>query len=198
VSAADQNMNAQIDELKRAGCDVIRSEKASGRSLKARDEFELLLTFLRPGDELWVTRIDRFARSLKDLCDTVERLKNLGVALRATQQPIDYSTPAGSAFLSMLGVFAQFEVDIRKDSQMAGIRRAIADGKYKQGRPKKAVDRIAAIELEAKIGASAAARQLGVSRATLYRTLTPALRGAADLGYAGSGCAAGDDRPTDG
>jgi DNA invertase Pin-like site-specific DNA recombinase len=80
-------------------------------------ELELLLEFLRSGDTLVVTRVDRLARSIKDLQDIVYMLKERGVALKATEQPIDTYSAAGKAYLDMLGVFAEFETNMRSERQ---------------------------------------------------------------------------------
>jgi hypothetical protein len=109
VSTLDQDLSIQRTALKAAGCEVIRAEKASGARRDGRSELQVLLEFLRNGDTLVVTRIDRLARSLKDLQDIVHELKNRGVALKATEQPVDTGTAAGKAFLDMLGVFAEAE-----------------------------------------------------------------------------------------
>lgn len=83
-----------------------------------------------------VTRIDRLARSLRDLQNIVHDLRQRGVTLKATEQPIDTSTAAGKCFLDMLGVFAEFETNLRKERQMEGVARAKADGVYAgKGRP---------------------------------------------------------------
>src|ERR687883_1420669 len=95
----------------------------------------MLLDFLRPGDELVVTRIDRRARSIGDLQDIVRTLKAKGATLKATEQPIDTSTAAGKAFLDMLGVFAEFETNLRRERQLEGIAKAKAAGIYKGRRP---------------------------------------------------------------
>ena len=131
VSTLDQNLGIQRAALKAAGCDVIRAEKASGTRRDGRTELQVLLDFLRPGDALVITRIDRLARSLKDLQDIVHELKERRVALRATEQPIDTGTAAGKAFLDMLGVFAEFETNLRKERQAEGIAAAKARGVYK-------------------------------------------------------------------
>ena len=99
VSTEDQDLTIQRERLMVAGCHVVRTEKASGTSLKDRTELASLLEFLREGDTLVVTRIDRLARSLKDLQDIIHDLKARGIALKATEQPIDTSTPAGKASL---------------------------------------------------------------------------------------------------
>ena len=110
VSTLDQNLGIQRAALKAAGCDVIRAEKASGTRRDGRTELQVLLDFLRPGDALVITRIDRLARSLKDLQDIVHELKERRVALRATEQPINTGTAAGKAFLgtdSLVSIFCE-------------------------------------------------------------------------------------------
>ena len=134
VSTFEQDLDVQIAALKAAGCDVVRAEKRSGTSTQGRDELSTLLDFIRAGDVLMVTRIDRLARSIGDLQDIVRELKAKGATLRATEQPIDTSTAAGKAFLDMLGVFAEFETNLRRERQMEGISAAKARGVYK-GRP---------------------------------------------------------------
>ena len=89
VSTLDQDLTIQQAALKAAGCDVIRAEKASGTRRDGRSELQVLLDFVHAGDTLVVTRIDRLARSLKDLQDIVHELKAKGVALKATEQPVD-------------------------------------------------------------------------------------------------------------
>ena len=111
VSTLDQDLGIQRAALKAAGCKVVRAEKASGSKRGGRTELQVLLDFVQPGDILAVTRIDRLARSMKDLQDIVHELKAKGVALRATEQPVDTGIAAGKAFLDMLGVFAEFETN---------------------------------------------------------------------------------------
>ena len=124
VSTEDQDLTIQQEALEKAGCEIIRSEKVSGTSTQGRDELNTLLEFLRDGDELVVTRVDRLARSVLDLQTIVRDIKAKGVHLRATEQPIDTSTPAGKCFLDMLGVFAEFETNLRRERQMEGIAKA--------------------------------------------------------------------------
>ena len=131
VSSVGQDLTIQLQKLNEVGCDVIREEKVSGTSLKGRKEFETLMEFMREGDELVVTRIDRLARSIRDLQNIVYELKNKGVTLSATEQPIDTRTSAGKAFLDMLGVFSEFETNLRKERQMEGVRKAKERGVHK-------------------------------------------------------------------
>jgi DNA invertase Pin-like site-specific DNA recombinase len=170
VSTTDQNLDIQIAALKAAGCTKVRSEKVSGTSTAGRQELKTLLDFIDAGDVLMITRIDRLARSIGDLQDIVRALKAKGVALRATEQPIDTSTAAGKAFLDMLGVFAEFETNLRKERQMEGIAKAKAAGVYK-GRPASIdIDRVRQLKAEGW-GPSQVARKLGISRASVYRAL---------------------------
>ena len=110
------------------------------------------------------------ARSVKDLQDIVHELREKGVALRATEQPIDTSTPAGKCFLDMLGVFAEFETSLRRERQMEGIAKAKAEGRY-TGRPK-TIDADKVNELKAQgVKPAEIAKQLGIGRASVYRLL---------------------------
>src|SRR3954451_13776210 len=131
VSTTDQSLDIQIAALKAAGCDKVRFEKVSGTSTEGRQELKTLLEFIDAGDVLVVTRIDRLARSIGDLQDIVRGLKAKGASLKATEQPIDLSTAAGKCFLDMLGVFAEFETNLRKERQTEGIAKAKAAGVYK-------------------------------------------------------------------
>lgn len=171
VSSADQDYSVQENALRQAGCDVIRAEKASGTTRNGRTELDVLLAFLRPGDALVVTRVDRLARNIKDLQDIALDLNNRGVALKAIEQQIDTSSAAGKAFFDMLGVFAEFETNLRKERQREGILAAKAKGVYR-GR-KKAVDTGKIKELrENGLGPSEIAKQLGISRTTVYRVFS--------------------------
>jgi DNA invertase Pin-like site-specific DNA recombinase len=143
-----------------------RAERTELAELSLRPCFR----FLRSGDTLIVTRIDRLARSIKDLQDIVYELKARGVALKATEQPIDTGTATGKAFLDMLGVFAEFETNLRRERQLDGIALAKARGLYHGRKP--AVDRAAVQHLRATgLRPSAIARQLGIGRASVYRAL---------------------------
>src|ERR1700687_4968109 len=114
--------------------------------------------------------VDRLARSIGDLQDIVRTLKAKGAALRATEQPIDTSTAAGKCFLDMLGVFAEFETNLRRERQLEGIAKAKAAGVYK-GRPA-SIDAGRVRELKAQgLGASEIAKAMGIGRASVYRAL---------------------------
>jgi DNA invertase Pin-like site-specific DNA recombinase len=174
VSTTDQDLSIQKATLTAAGCTIIREEKVSGTSTEGREELKTLLEFLREGDMLVITRIDRLARNMRDLQNIVHDLKARGVALKATEQPIDTSTAAGKCFLDMLGVFAEFETNLRRERQMEGVARAKANGVYTKGRPA-SIDpaTVRALKAEGK-GASAIAKELGIGRASVYRALEAA------------------------
>jgi DNA invertase Pin-like site-specific DNA recombinase len=171
VSSADQDYALQEQALRTAGCEVIRAEKASGTVRAGRTELELLLAFLRRGDTLVVTRVDRLARSIKDLQDIVYTLKARGVTLRATEHPIDTQSAAGKAFLDMLGVFAEFETNLRRERQREGIVAAKARGVYRGRKPSVDLHAIRRLREEQKLGATEIARRLGIGRASVYRAL---------------------------
>jgi DNA invertase Pin-like site-specific DNA recombinase len=171
VSTADQDLAIQEAALRAAGCRVVRAEKRSGAAREGRDELRLLLDFLRAGDTLVVTRIDRLARSVRDLQDIVHELKAKGIALKATEQPVDTGTAAGKAFLDMLGVFAEFETNLRRERQLEGIRAAKARGVYKGRKPSIDPAEVRRLREAEGLGPSAIARRLGIGRASVYRVL---------------------------
>lgn len=168
VSTSEQDLGIQEAALRAAGCETIRSEKKSGSDRGSRTELQILLDFLRKGDTLVVTRIDRLARSMKDLQDIVHELKGRGVALKATEQPIDTGTAAGKAFLDMLGVFAEFETNLRRERQTEGIEAAKARGVYKGGKARIDPDAVRKLIAEG-VKPAHIARQLGISRGTVYK-----------------------------
>ena len=171
VSSLDQDLAIQEEKLRAAGCRVIRAEKRSGTGRAGRTELQLLLDFLHKGDTLVVTRIDRLARSVKDLQDIVHELRSKGVALKATEQSVDTSSAAGKAFFDMLGVFAEFETNLRRERQLEGIKAAKVKGIYKGRKP--SIDPVQVrrlLEVEG-LGPSAIARRLGIGRASVYRVL---------------------------
>jgi DNA invertase Pin-like site-specific DNA recombinase len=170
VSTTDQDLSIQETALRAAGCDVIRAEKQSGTSTQGRAELRTVLDFIGKGDVLLVTRVDRLARSIGDLQDIVRTLKAKGASLRATEQPIDTSTAAGKCFLDMLGVFAEFETNLRRERQLEGIAKAKAAGIYK-GRPA-SIDAARVRELKAQgMGPTEIAKALKIGRASVYRVL---------------------------
>jgi len=170
-STHEQDFTLQEQALRAAGCEVIRAENVTGTSRTDRPELQVLLDFLRRGDTLVVTRIDRLARNIKDLQDIVYLLKEQGVTLKAIEQPIDTRSAAGKAFLDMLGVFAEFETNLRRERQLEGIAAAKVRGVYRGRKPSIDAVEIQRLKQEEKLGATEIARRLGVGRASVYRAL---------------------------
>jgi DNA invertase Pin-like site-specific DNA recombinase len=170
VSTTDQDLTIQEKALEAAGATVMFWEQKSGTTTDNRTELARALNYLRRGDILMVTRIDRLARSLRDLQNILHELKAKGAGLKATEQPIDTSTSAGKCFLDMLGVFAEFENNLRRERQAEGIAKAKAQGKYK-GRPKTVpVEKIREMHAEGW-AAYEIAKQLKIHRSSVYRAL---------------------------
>ena len=172
VSTEDQDLSIQEEALKAAGCEIIRSEKISGTK-SDRPELRTLMEFLREGDVLVVTRVDRLARSIRDLQNLVFDLQSRNVTLKATEQPIDTRDAAGKAFLDMLGVFAEFETNLRKERQMEGIVKAKAKGIYKGRKPSIDTERVQTLKADG-MKPAAIARELGIARSSVYRVLEEA------------------------
>jgi DNA invertase Pin-like site-specific DNA recombinase len=172
VSTIDQDLTIQKSALKAAGATVIRFEKKSGTTTAGRAELQTVLDFLDKGDTLMVTRIDRLARSVGDLQDIVRTIRAKGASLKATEQLIDTSNAAGKCFLDMLGVFAEFETNLRRERQLEGIAKAKAAGVYK-GRPA-SIDAARVREMKAKgMGPTEIAAKMRIGRASVYRVLRP-------------------------
>ena len=142
----------------------------SRRARKQYEELRTVLDFLRSGDVLMVTRIDRLARSIGDLQDIVRAVKAKGATLKATEQPIDTSTAAGKCFLDMLGVFAEFETNLRRERQLEGIADAKARGVYRGRKASIDPGKVKALKAEG-MGPSAIAKALKIGRASVYRAL---------------------------
>ena len=171
VSSTGQSLDIQNDALADAGCDKVFAEKVSGRSTKDRVELGNAMDFVREGDTLIVTRLDRLARSVGDLHRIIETLTEKKVAFRCLNQSgVDTDSSTGRLMLAILGAVAQFENDIRRDRQAEGIAKAKAAGKYRGRKP--SVDKSRVRELrEEGMGAAAIAREMGIARASVYRAL---------------------------
>lgn len=143
VSTTEQDTAMQFDALNRAGVDCIYWEK--GSSVGARHELQKALAACQPGDVLVVYKLDRIARSLKDLLTILERLERLGVGLRSLTEPIDTSTPAGRLMIQILGAVAEFERSLIRQRSMAG-QQAARDRGAHCGRP-----RVTSPQLESEI-----------------------------------------------
>ena len=171
VSSSGQSLDIQLEALKAAGCEKVFAEKVSGRSTQDRDQLAAALDFVREGDTLIVTRLDRLARSVGDLHRIIEKLTDKGVQFRCLNQSgVDTDSSTGKLMMSILGAVAQFESDIRRERQLEGIAKAKAAGKYR-GRPH-TIDPDRVKELRASgMGPAQIAREMNIGRASVYRML---------------------------
>jgi len=170
VSTTDQDLDIQIAKLKAAGCEIVRSETGTGASRIGRAELETVLQFVRTGDELVVHRLDRLGRSTRDVLNLVHELETKGASLRILEPDITTAGDMGRMVITVLGMVADMELKFIKDRQRAGIEAAKSKGVYK-GR-KKSVDEAEIRKLVSEgISKAQIARNLGVSRMTVYRAL---------------------------
>jgi len=168
VSTADQDLTIQSDSLTAAGAEKVFGEKISGTTAN-RPELQRCLEFVREGDVLLVTRLDRFARSARDLHNILHTLTEKGVGFRCVEQAgIDTTTSMGKLILGVLGSVAQFETELRKERQLEGIEQAKRRGAYKGGKARIDAQRVK--EMLSEGGKpSDIARTLGINRASVYR-----------------------------
>lgn len=170
VSSTSQSLVVQRDAVKAFGVEKIFEEKVSGTSTQGRDKLRECLDFVREGDELVITRIDRLARSVLDLQLIIKELNDKGVSLTATEQPISTKDATSKCFLDMLGVFAELETNLRKERQLEGIAKAKENGIYKGGKSKIDVERIKTLRGEG-MGATKIAKEMKIHRDSVYRLL---------------------------
>jgi DNA invertase Pin-like site-specific DNA recombinase len=171
VSSLGQSLELQLDKLK--DCEKIFQEKASGTSSK-RPRLEACLEYVREGDVLVVTRLDRLARSTLHLCQIAEELKRKGVHLQVIDQNIDSSDATGRLLFHMLGAIAQFETELRAERQMDGILKAKAQGVQFGAQAKLSSEEIAELKLRREQGAliKELMADYAISKATVYRYLS--------------------------
>ena len=170
VSSTSQSLEVQRDAVKSVGVEKIFEEKVSATSTQGRDKLRECLDFVREGDEFVFTRIDRVCRNILDLQLIVKELNEKGVVLNATEQPISTKDASSKCFLDMLGVFSEFETNLRRERQLEGIARAKEKGVYQGRRAKIDIDRIKVLKEEG-LGATAIARQMNIHRDSVYRLL---------------------------
>ncbi len=177
VSTQDQNPDLQRDALEVAGCEKIFEEMASG-AMRERPQLTAALDYMREGDTLVVWKLDRLARSLKQLIETVEALEAKGIGLRSLTENIDTTTSGGKLIFHIFGALAEFERSIIRGRTVAGLDAARARGRV-GGRPRALSDDdiIAAHAMlaDASITTREVASRLGVSVSTLYKHI-PAAR----------------------
>ena len=176
VSSRSQSLDIQVASLTQAGVksEYLYAEKVSGRTRDGRVALEDMLSRgIRRGDTVVCTRLDRLARSTRDLLHIAGILEDKGVNLKVIEQPIDTTTAAGKLFFTILGAYGEFEATIRSERQREGIDAAVARGPASpfKGRPA-SIDACKVAEMHAAgFGASRIARELGVARSSVYRYL---------------------------
>lgn len=179
VSTHDQNPQLQIDALDQAGCERIFTEKASGAK-RDRPELKAALDYMREGDTLVVWKLDRLARSLRQLIDTVDALENRGIGLRSLTEAIDTTTAGGKLTFHIFAALAEFERSVIRERTTAGLAAARQRGKV-GGRPRTMseddVTAAKALLRDTSIPVKEVAKRIGVSVSTLYAHI-PGGRGA--------------------
>jgi len=172
VSTQDQSTDLQLDSLGKAGCDRIFSETASGAQAN-RPELAKALEFARPGDTIVVWKLDRLARSMKQLIATVELLKDRGIGLESLTEKIETCSPQGKLVFGIFASLAEFERSLIRERVNAGLQAARQRGR-KGGRPRVGEDKLshASALLKAGYSTARAARTAGIGRATLIRHCT--------------------------
>ncbi len=172
VSSTGQNLTSQVEALKKAGCEKIFQEKKSGTKSYNRQELQNALDFVRNGDTLIVTRLDRCSRNVKDLHQIIETLNDKQVGFSATEQEIDTTTSAGRLMIGLLSIVSAFETDLRAERQADGIASAKKRGVKFGATPKlsgKDVLRIMDFQNYTTMTNAAIAIEFGIARSTLLR-----------------------------
>ncbi len=172
VSSTGQSLEVQLEKLNQAKCDRIYQEKRSGRTAD-RPEFQACMNYLREGDTLVITRLDRLARSVVHLAQLAKRFQQEGIDLLVVDQNIDTTTSIGRLMFNMLASIAEFENDLRTERQAEGIAKAKENG-VKFGRPAKLTDtKREAIYSRRLAGATIGqlAKEFRLGEATIYRAL---------------------------
>ncbi|WP_407976083.1 recombinase family protein [Brucella pseudogrignonensis] len=173
TSTTDQKagLEAQRRDLQQVGCSKIFSEELSSVADK-RPQLEAVIEWVREGDILIVTKLDRLARSVADLVTITEALRKKGVGLRILAMNLDTSTPTGKLMLNLLGSIAEFERELMLERQREGIAKAKAEGKYAGRQPtaRRKADVVMKMKAEGK-STNDIVKELGISRASVFRIL---------------------------
>lgn len=166
----EASYEAQIRALQEIGCKKVFSEKVS--SVAKRPQLEAALDYLRDGDMLVVTKLDRLARSTAHLLEIDQHIRNKGAALRILDLNLDTSTAQGKLLFTMIGAIAAFERELMLERQREGIAKAKAEGKYKGRKPtaRAKAKEIVAMR-ERGVSPNRIAKDLGIARSSVFRIL---------------------------
>ncbi|MBZ8119750.1 recombinase family protein [Roseovarius sp. LXJ103] len=166
----EAGLSAQLRDLEAAGCDKVFREQVSSVDREARRELEAAIDYVRDGDTLIVTKLDRLARSVPHLLEVIDGLKAKGATLRILAMDIDTGTPTGKLMVSVLGSVAAFEREIMLERQREGIAKAKAEGKYKGRKPTAQAKSEEVLRLLGEgHGATEVAKLTCIARASVYR-----------------------------
>lgn len=169
VSTDDQDCAIQLEKLTQLGCHKVYADQSTGRNIN-RAQLQQCLDYLREGDVLAFTRVDRLGRSLKDVVTISDELRKKGVALFIVQQNLDTSSAMGQMFYAMLGIMSEFEYHLKRERQVEGISRAKKLGKYKGRKPLSDDVRKQVLQLLAQnVRPSKIATELGIGRTSVYK-----------------------------
>jgi DNA invertase Pin-like site-specific DNA recombinase len=169
----EAGFEAQKRDLEAVGVEKIFAEQVS--SVAEREKLAQALDFIREGDVLIVTKLDRLARSMRDLMEIVDRIKAKGASLRILNMGMDTTTPTGELILNVLGSVAQFERAIMLERQREGIAKAKSEGRYRGRKPTAQEKTAEVLALHRQgLGATDIARQLKIGRSSVYRAITAA------------------------
>jgi DNA invertase Pin-like site-specific DNA recombinase len=168
VSTLDQDHGTQEARLRAAGCEIVRAEKASGKSRQGRDELASILEFIRAGDELVVVKLDRLGRSTRDVLNLVHELEAKGAALTVLEPAFSTNDATGSILVTVLGMVAEMERKFIRERQQVGIEAAKKKGVYRGRKPTVPADRVREMRAAGQ-KPSAIAKEFGISRVHVYR-----------------------------
>lgn len=170
VSTVGQSLDVQLDKLNQRGCEKIYSDKKSGTTAD-RPELKQCLDYVRDGDKLVITKLDRLARSTLHLTQIAEQLRNKGVELEVLDQQIDTSSPTGKLLFNMLASIAEFETEIRKERQLEGIAKAKSKGTKFGAKAKLSDAEIQQLKIDKadKVPVPQLIKKYGISKASIYR-----------------------------
>ncbi|OWV72196.1 resolvase [Rhizobium sp. R634] len=170
VSTVDQDFEIQQQRLKAEGCVIVRAEKVSGASREGRTELSTIIEFLREGDELVVTRLDRLGRDTRDVLNIVHECEQRGAYVTVLDPHVSTRGEMGHVILTVLGMVAQMERRFIRERQREGIEKARAEGVYKGGKTRLDHALISRLHHDGQ-GVSAIAKAAGCSRMQVYRVL---------------------------
>ena len=173
ISTNDQNLDLQLDELKKAGCERIFQDIASGAK-SDRKGLKEAIEFARSGDVIVCWKLDRVGRSLRDLIETINTLKDRGIGFRCLTQQLDTTTPSGMLIFHVFGAMSEFERSLIQERTQAGLQAARARGRL-GGRPKldnsQRIEIAASLYNDGKVSVAEICKNLKISKATFYRDL---------------------------